>query len=423
MAAGYRAGISANVRGGVRRRPDGAGRRRRRGPRTPPRRRRALASGAGAAAASSATRRRLRPARGVDVAARPGGCVRLGGVRSPSAGRLLCSRPLSRSGVEKARRRRGRAAPPAHSAPSAAASATGPRSSWARLSEPSGRRISPRRRRRSPSSSASPAIGVWQEPSRPARKARSAARRWPVAASWIGASSAATRSSPAAARRRWRPGRSRAASPRARPACAARRGRGGRARPWRGRWRRRRPSASLRSRVCTLPRNSTTREVRAAVAELRRGGAGSRCRRRRPAAGRRSVARRRGDEGVAQVVARQEAAMARPAGCSVGMSFIECTAMSMAPAASASSISRVKRPLPPSVGERAVLHPVAGGADRRRSRRRPPAGRAPPSAGPASRAPGRARAGCRGCRSGAAGRGRAGRAASRRGSLSLGADL
>ena len=41
--------------------------------------------------------------------------------------------------------------------------------------------------------------------------------------------------------------------------------------------------------------------------------------------------------------------MARPAGCSVGMSFIEWTAMSMRPSASASSISRVNRPLPPRV--------------------------------------------------------------------------
>ncbi len=36
-----------------------------------------------------------------------------------------------------------------------------------------------------------------------------------------------------------------------------------------------------------------------------------------------------------------------PLGCSTGMSFIECTAMSMEPSNNASSISRVNRPLPP----------------------------------------------------------------------------
>ena len=45
------------------------------------------------------------------------------------------------------------------------------------------------------------------------------------------------------------------------------------------------------------------------------------------------------------------------------------------------------------LGQRPVQHPVAGGLDRRRCRRRPRAGRARPSAGRASRAPGRARAG------------------------------
>jgi hypothetical protein len=39
--------------------------------------------------------------------------------------------------------------------------------------------------------------------------------------------------------------------------------------------------------------------------------------------------------------------MPRPSGWRVGMSFIECTAMSISRASSASSISRVKRPLPP----------------------------------------------------------------------------
>ena len=52
--------------------------------------------------------------------------------------------------------------------------------------------------------------------------------------------------------------------------------------------------------------------------------------------------------------------IARPAGCSVGMSFIEWTAMSIRPVASSASISRVKRPLPPSAdsGRSCTLSPV-----------------------------------------------------------------
>ena len=52
----------------------------------------------------------------------------------------------------------------------------------------------------------------------------------------------------------------------------------------------------------------------------------------------------------------------RPGGSTVGMSFDECTARSMAPLSSASSISLVNSPLPPVV-ERTVLDRVAGGAD------------------------------------------------------------
>ena len=127
-------------------------------------------------------------------------------------------------------------------------------------SVPSGRRISPRKRSRPPASSASPAIGVWHEPSRPARKARSAASRRPVSGCGSRASSAATaRRRRRAARPRSPPARRRAASPRARSAARRRRRcPAAAARPWRGRSPPPRLRASLRSRVSTLPRNSTT---------------------------------------------------------------------------------------------------------------------------------------------------------------------
>ena len=106
------------------------------------------------------------------------------------------------------------------------------------------------------------------------------------------------------------------------------------------------PSWSLRIRVCTLPRNSTTRR-----------------------SGRRAIscARRRSDDVPTEVPAGRSASppspsvtnasrtssrgrkqsITRPRGWSVGMSFIECTARSIAPDRRSSSISRVKRPLPP----------------------------------------------------------------------------
>ena len=61
---------------------------------------------------------------------------------------------------------------------------------------------------------------------------------------------------------------------------------------------------------------------------------------------------------------------ASPRAGSVGMSFSEWTARSIAPASSASSISLVKRPLPPIIGERPCGHAVAGGADGHESRSR-----------------------------------------------------
>jgi hypothetical protein len=75
---------------------------------------------------------------------------------------------------------RPRAQVAGHLLPSFAPSSTGAVRSSVRTSDPSGRRISPRSRSVPPSSSASPAIGVSQDPSRPARNARSAASRCPV---------------------------------------------------------------------------------------------------------------------------------------------------------------------------------------------------------------------------------------------------
>ena len=55
---------------------------------------------------------------------------------------------------------------------------------------------------------------------------------------------------------------------------------------------------------------------------------------------------------------------ARPAGCSVGMSFIECTAMSMRAGEQRLLDLAGEEALAAEIGERAVLHPVAAGADR-----------------------------------------------------------
>ena len=108
------------------------------------------------------------------------------------------------------------------------------------------------------------------------------------------------------------------------------------------------PSASLRSRVSTLPRNSTTREVRPAVQQL---GAPAQARGADDAAG--GQRRERGgsgrDEGVARVLARQRAGDARGRRAAASA----CPSSSgrrrrCGLRASAASISRVKRPLPPS---------------------------------------------------------------------------
>ena len=98
----------------------------------------------------------------------------------------------------KSPHRRGPAARCARSIPIAEPSEIGPRRSPAMAWDPSGRRTSPRRCNWPPSKMAKPAIGVSHEPSRARKKARSAARRWPVGVSWIASSICFIRGSSAA---------------------------------------------------------------------------------------------------------------------------------------------------------------------------------------------------------------------------------
>ena len=206
----------------------------------------------------------------------------------------------------------------------------------------------PRNRTRPFSISASPAIGVLQDPSRRARKARSQATAVAETAS-LRASEQRARSfhHRSGRSRRWRLGPPREASPRSRGSrLRARQAQavpGPRARasvasaP---------PSPSFFSRVSTLPRKSITR---------RSGRRRLTCAARRKddvpmtAPGGRSAS----DSALALMKASRTsargstAAMTRPWGSCVGRSFIECTARSTAPPRSASSISLVNSPLPP----------------------------------------------------------------------------
>ena len=107
------------------------------------------------------------------------------------------------------------------------------------------------------------------------------------------------------------------------------------------------PSSSLRSRVSTLPRSGTIDKIGAQALHHRlpaqRRGADRR------------AARQLGD-GLRLAADEQRRAGPRapetptapgPSGSTVGMSLDECTARSIVPATSASSISLVNRPLPP----------------------------------------------------------------------------
>ena len=107
------------------------------------------------------------------------------------------------------------------------------------------------------------------------------------------------------------------------------------------------PSCSLRSRVCDIAAEGHDLEVRPHAAGSAPAGAATRSRLSRRA-GRSMI-----DFAVRPMKASRgssrgrKAESTRPSGSTVGMSFEECTAMSMRPASSASSISLVNRPLPP----------------------------------------------------------------------------
>ena len=123
------------------------------------------------------------------------------------------------------------------------------------------------------------------------------------------------------------------------------------------------PSSSLRSRVSTLPRSGTTLQIgpRALGHRLpaQRGGAERRALRQIARAMR---ALRLMNTSRASSRARQAASIS-PAGSTVGMSLAECTARSMRPSSSASSISLVNSPLPPTSASGRSWMRVAGGAD------------------------------------------------------------
>ena len=119
-------------------------------------------------------------------------------------------------------------------------------------------------------------------------------------------------------------------------------------------------------------------------------------------------ARRRRDEGVAHILARQVAVEHQP----LGLQRSACPSSNAPRCRSRPGQQRLldlagEQALAADLLQRPVLHPVAGGLDRRRSRRPPPAGRSAATAGRASHAPAPAPAASRGCRSSAVGRGRA----------------
>ena len=119
------------------------------------------------------------------------------------------------------------------------------------------------------------------------------------------------------------------------------------------------PASSLRRRVSTLPRKFTTaRSGRSRLTSAwRRSDAvpttapcGSSC----------SVRLRRLMKASRGSSRGSTATIASPAGSTVGMSLAECTARSMRPASSASSISLVNRPLPPTSdsGRSRIMSPL-----------------------------------------------------------------
>src|SRR5947209_685086 len=105
------------------------------------------------------------------------------------------------------------------------------------------------------------------------------------------------------------------------------------------------PAASLRRRVSTLPRRGTTARSarRRLTSAWRRSEAVPTV---APPGSSASVLALRLMKTSRASSRGSTAAITRPGGRMVGMSFAECTARSMAPAPSASSISLVNRPLP-----------------------------------------------------------------------------
>ena len=118
---------------------------------------------------------------------------------------------------------------------------------------------------------------------------------------------------------------------------ASRRGRAARARRRRARARRPRRAASLRSRVSTLPRSSTTSRSGRAASSCARRRSDAGARRARPRARARAIARRRARRAGRRARGGGDE-LACPSASSPGTSLAECTARSISPASSAASM-------------------------------------------------------------------------------------
>ena len=215
------------------------------------------------------------------------------------------------------------------------------------------------------SCSASAAIGVRQEPSSTARQARSAVTRAAVGASSSGASNAAMAIVAGAdLDADGALGRRPAASP---PASGwpspGRRGRAASARPAPAGWRRPRPPRAWRAACSTLPRSGTTWRSGRAMQRSGPGGAARRCRRRAPCGSVGEAVAASGEDSASRGSSRgSRQPMIRPGGSQVGMSF-----MRMDGAVDAAVEQRLldllgEQALAADLQQRAVLHPVAGGA-------------------------------------------------------------
>ena len=182
----------------------------------------------------------------------------------------------------------------------------------------------------------------------------------------------------------------------ARHARAAARGRAGagRRRPARARRPRRARACRAACRRCRAGRRPSASRMQRA--QQRRAAQAAACRRARrggsaaspPAPRVISTSRGSSRSGTA--------AITRPGASSPGTSFSECTAQSMLPSSSASSISLTNRPLPPTWCSGTSTNAVAGGLDHDQLGAQPGMRRLQTRAAPTPPAP--ARAGCRACR-------------------------